>query len=398
MDPRVKPKGDNVYENNNHSSIIGSTKMLVGVPKEIKVHEYRVGLVPASVRELIHHGHKVIVQKSAGSGIGFEDADYQVAGARIAETADDVFAAADMIVKVKEPQASEYGKLREGQVLFTYLHLAPDLPQTKGLMESGCIAIAYETVTNAHGGLPLLAPMSEVAGRMSVQVGAHCLEKEQGGSGMLLGGVPGVAAAKVVIIGGGVSGTNAARMAMGMEAHVTVIDRSIERLYALDLQFGPMLNTIYSTVDAIETFVTGADLVIGAVLVPGAAAPKLITREMMRGMRPGSVFVDIAIDQGGCAETSRGTTHTDPTYVEEGVVHYCVTNMPGAVSRTSAFALNNATLPFTLALADKGHKKALADDSHLMNGLNVAGGKVTHAAVAEAHGLDHTPAEQALGL
>ncbi len=372
--------------------------MLIGVPKEIKVHEYRVGLVPGSVRELIHHGHKVIVQKNAGSGIGFEDADFEAVGAQIAPTADDVFAVADMIVKVKEPQAEEYGKLRQGQVLFTYLHLAPDLPQTKGLMESGCIAIAYETVTNVHGGLPLLAPMSEVAGRMSVQVGAHCLEKEQGGSGMLLGGVPGVAAAKVVIIGGGVSGTNAARMAMGMEAHVTVIDRSIEQLYALDLQFGPMLNTIYSTVDAIETLVTGADLVIGAVLVPGAAAPKLVTRNMMRHMRPGSVFVDIAIDQGGCAETSRGTTHTDPTYVEEGVVHYCVTNMPGAVARTSTFALNNATLPFTLALADKGYKKALADDKHLMNGLNVAGGEVSYEAVAEAHGMNYTPAKQFLGL
>jgi alanine dehydrogenase len=372
--------------------------MLVGVPKEVKVHEYRVGLVPGSVRELIHHGHKVIVQKGAGSGIGFEDADYEAVGAQIAETADDVFVVADMIVKVKEPQPEEYGKLRKGQVLFTYLHLAPDLPQTKGLIESGCIAIAYETVTNAHGGLPLLAPMSEVAGRMSVQVGAHCLEKEQGGSGMLLGGVPGVAAAKVVIIGGGVSGTNAARMAMGMEAHVTVIDRSIERLYALDLQFGPKLNTIYSTVDAIESFVTGADLVIGAVLVPGAAAPKLVTRDMMRQMRPGSVFVDIAIDQGGCAETSRGTTHTDPTYVEEGVVHYCVTNMPGAVARTSTFALNNATLPFTLALADRGYKKALAANPHLMNGLNVAGGKVTYEAVAEAHGLHYTPPKQALGL
>jgi len=372
--------------------------MLVGVPKEIKIHEYRVGLVPGSVRELVHQGHQVIVEKNAGAGIGFDDADFKAAGAKIAATADEVFAAAGMIVKVKEPQASEYGKLRQGQVLFTYLHLAPDLPQTKGLMESGCIAIAYETVTNARGGLPLLGPMSEVAGRMSVQVGAHCLEKEQGGSGMLLGGVPGVAAAKVVIIGGGVSGTNAARMAMGMEAHVTVIDRSIERLYELDLQFGPKLNTIYSTVDAIDTYVTGADLVIGAVLVPGAAAPKLITRAMLRKMRPGSVFVDIAIDQGGCAETSRGTTHTDPTYIEEGVVHYCVTNMPGAVARTSTFALNNATLPFTLALADKGHKKALADDAHLMNGLNVAGGQVTYAAVAEAHGLKFTPPEIALGL
>ncbi|HIC81421.1 MAG TPA: alanine dehydrogenase, partial [Kiloniellaceae bacterium] len=309
--------------------------MLVGVPKEVKNHEYRVGLVPASVRELVHHGHKVVVETTAGEGIGFGDDDYRQAGAEILGDAEAVFAQAEMIVKVKEPQPAEYARLRQGQVLFTYLHLAPDLEQTRGLMESGCIAVAYETVTNARGGLPLLAPMSEVAGRMSVQVGAHCLEKEQGGSGMLLGGVPGVAAAKVVIIGGGVSGTNAARMAMGMEAHVTVIDRSLERLYQLDLQFGPMLNTIYSTVDAIERHVVGADLVIGAVLVPGAAAPKLVTREMVRQMRPGSVLVDIAIDQGGCFETSRGTTHADPTYVEEGAVHYCVTNMPGAVARTS---------------------------------------------------------------
>ena len=318
-------------------------------------------------------------------------------GAEVLGSAEEGFAAADMIVKVKEPQASEYGLLRDGQILYTYLHLAPDLPQTQGLVESGCIAIAYETVTNARGGLPLLAPMSEVAGRMSVQVGAHCLEKEQGGSGMLLGGVPGVAAAKVVIIGGGVSGTNAARMAMGMEAHVTVIDRSLEQLYALDLQFGPMLNTIYSTVDSIETHVTGADLVIGAVLVPGAAAPKLVTRDMVSRMRPGSVLVDIAIDQGGCFETSKPTTHSDPTYVEEGCVHYCVTNMPGAVARTSTIALNNATLPFGLALADKGYKQALRDNPHLRNGLNVAGGKVTYQAVAEAHGLDYTPAEDVLG-
>ncbi len=371
--------------------------MLVGVPKEVKVHEYRVGLVPASVRELVHHGHQVMVQRDAGTGIGCEDEAYEAAGARIVESADEVFAEADMIVKVKEPQPAEYRKLRKGQVLFTYLHLAPDLAQTKGLMESGSIAIAYETVTNARGGLPLLAPMSEVAGRMSVQVGAHCLEKEQGGSGMLLGGVPGVPAARVVIIGGGVSGTNAARMAMGMEAHVTVIDKNLERLYALDLQFGAMLNTIYSTVDAIESHVVDADLVIGAVLVPGAAAPKLITRDMVRQMRPGSVFVDIAIDQGGCAETSRGTTHTDPTYVEEGVVHYCVTNMPGAVARTSTFALNNATLPFTLALANKGYKKALADNPHLMAGLNVAFGKLAYEAVAEAHGLAYTPPAKALG-
>ncbi|MPZ11052.1 MAG: alanine dehydrogenase [Kiloniellaceae bacterium] len=372
--------------------------MLVGVPKEVKNNEYRVGLVPASVRELVHHGHKVVVETRAGDGIGFTDEDYRAAGAEIAPEAESVFAKADMIVKVKEPQPAEYARLREGQVLFTYLHLAPDLPQTEGLVKSGCIAIAYETVTGARGGLPLLSPMSEVAGRMSVQVGAHCLEKEQGGSGMLLGGVPGVAAARVVIIGGGVSGTSAARMAMGMEAHVTVIDRSLDRLYELDMQFGAMLNTIYSTVDAIERHVMGADLVIGAVLVPGAAAPKLVTREMVRQMRPGSVLVDIAIDQGGCFETSRGTTHADPTYVEEDCVHYCVTNMPGAVARTSTFALNNATLPFTLALADKGFRRALAEDPHLKNGLNVAGGKVTYKAVAEAHGLDYAPAEEVIGL
>ncbi len=372
--------------------------MLVGVPKEVKVHEYRVGLVPASVRELVHHGHQVVVETTAGEGIGFTDVDYEAAGATIAPDADTVFAKAEMIVKVKEPQPAEYGRLREGQVLFTYLHLAPDLPQTEGLIKSGCIAIAYETVTNARGGLPLLSPMSEVAGRMSVQVGAHCLEKEPGGSGMLLGGVPGVAAAKVVIIGGGVAGTNAARMAMGMEAHVTVIDRSLERLYELDLQFGPMLNTIYSTVDAIERHVIVADLVIGAVLVPGAAAPKLVTREMVRQMRPGSALVDIAIDQGGCFETSRGTTHADPTYIDEGCVHYCVTNMPGAVARTSTFALNNATLPFVLALANKGHRSALAENPHLKNGLNVAGGKVTYKAVAEAHGLDYVAPEEALGI
>ena len=372
--------------------------MLVGVPKEVKTHEYRVGLVPGSVRELIHHSHKVLVETNAGAGIGFGDDDYRAVGAEIAGSAEEVFAKAEMIVKVKEPQPAEYGRLKENQVLFTYLHLAPDEAQTRGLMESGCVAIAYETVTDARGGLPLLAPMSEVAGRMSVQVGAHCLEKEQGGSGMLLGGVPGVAAAKVVIIGGGVSGTNAARMAMGMEAHVTVIDKSLERLYALDLQFGPMLNTIYSTVDAIETHCIGADLVIGAVLVPGAAAPKLVTREMVSQMRPGSVLVDIAIDQGGCFETSRGTTHAEPTYVEEGCVHYCVTNMPGAVARTSTFALNNATLPFVLDLANKDYRHALYENPHLKAGLNVAHGKVTYKAVAEAHGLPFTPPEEMLGI
>lgn len=372
--------------------------MLVGVPKEVKNHEYRVGLVPSSVRELVHHGHKVLVETNAGEGIGFSDADYEVAGAQIEPDAESVFSKAEMIVKVKEPQPQEYARLREGQVLFTYLHLAPDLAQTQGLIDSGCIAIAYETVTNARGGLPLLAPMSEVAGRMSVQVGAHCLEKEQGGSGMLLGGVPGVAAARVVIIGGGVAGTNAARMAMGMEAHVTVIDRSLDRLYELDLQFGPMLNTIFSTVDSIERHVIGADLVIGSVLVPGAAAPKLVTRDMVRQMRPGSALVDIAIDQGGCFETSRGTTHSDPTYMEEGCVHFCVTNMPGAVARTSTIALNNATLPFTLALANKGYRAALAEDEHLKRGLNVAGGKVTYKAVAEAHGLEFVAPEEALGV
>ena len=372
--------------------------MLIGVPKEIKVEEYRVGLVPGTVRELVHHGHRVMIETNAGSGTGFTDDDYRRAGAEIADSAEEVFAKADMVVKVKEPLEREYRQLREGQVLFTYLHLAPDLAQTQGLIDSGCIAIAYETVTDAGGGLPLLAPMSEVAGRMSVQVGAHCLEKEQGGSGMLLGGVPGVAAAHVVVIGGGVSGTNAARMAMGMEAHVTVIDINLAQLYALDLQFGPMLNTIFSTVDNIESHVIGADLVIGAVLVPGAAAPKLVTREMVKRMRPGSVLVDIAIDQGGCFETSRPTTHAKPTYVAEGAVHYCVTNMPGAVARTSTFALNNATLPFTLALADKGHRRALAEDPHLKQGLNVAGGKVTYKAVAKALDLPYTAPEEALAL
>ncbi len=372
--------------------------MLIGVPKELKVHEYRVGLVPGSVRELMHHGHQVMIETNAGAGIGIDDDVYHAVGAEIVGSPEEVFAAADMIVKVKEPQPSEYTLLREGQLLYTYLHLAPDEPQTRGLIESGCIAVAYETVTDDRGGLPLLAPMSEVAGRMSVQVGAHCLEKESGGSGMLLGGVPGVAAARVVIIGGGVSGTNAARMAMGMEASVTVIDKSLGRLYELDLQFGPMLNTIYSTVDAIETHVTGADLVIGAVLLPGMAAPKLVTREMVRKMRPGSVLVDIAIDQGGCFETSRPTTHSEPTYVEEGCVHYCVTNMPGAVARTSTFALNNATLPFGLALANKGARQAFADHPHLKNGLNVALGKVTYKAVADAHGLPYVAPEEALGF
>jgi alanine dehydrogenase len=370
--------------------------MLIGVPKEIKTHEYRVGLIPGSVRELVHHGHQVVVEKGAGAGIGFDDAAYQKAGARVLATAADVFAAAEMIVKVKEPQPQEIALLRKSQVLFTYLHLAADKVQTEGLMRSGAVCIAYETVTDARGGLPLLAPMSEVAGRMAIQVGAHCLEKEQGGAGILLGGVPGVAAAKVVILGGGVAGTNAARVAMGMEAYVTVIDKSLPRLYELDLQFGSQLHTLFATVENIEREVLSADLVIGAVLVAGAAAPKLVTREMVKQMRPGSVLVDISIDQGGCFETSRPTTHASPTYVEEGVIHYCVTNMPGAVARTSTFALNNATLPFSLALANKGWRKALAEDPHLRAGLNIAAGKVTHAAVAQALGLPLTSAEQAI--
>ncbi|HLI10125.1 MAG TPA: alanine dehydrogenase [Alphaproteobacteria bacterium] len=370
--------------------------MRVGVPKEIKTHEYRVGLVPSSVRELVHHGHQVIVETQAGAGIGFDDDAYRAAGATIAGTAADVFRAADLVVKVKEPQLRECKMLRDGQVLFTYLHLAADPQQAKGLIESGCTAIAYETVTDDAGGLPLLAPMSEVAGRMSIQVGAHCLEKEQGGSGILLGGVPGVLSGKVVIIGGGVSGTNAARMAMGLEAHVTVIDKSLRRLYELDLQFGAKLHTMFATVDAIEQQVLSADLVIGAVLVPGAAAPKLVSREMVGRMRRGSVMVDISIDQGGCFETSKPTTHADPTYVEQGVVHYCVTNMPGAVARTSTFALNNATLPFTLALADKGFRQALADNRHLRNGLNVHRGRITHKAVAQDLDLAFQPSEDAL--
>ncbi|MEZ5831139.1 MAG: alanine dehydrogenase [Dongiaceae bacterium] len=372
--------------------------MLIGVPKEIKNHEYRVGLTPSSVRELVHHGHKVLVETKAGAGIGFDDAAYQAAGATIAPNASDVFAKADMIVKVKEPQPVECKMLRKGQLLYTYLHLAPDPEQTEGLIKSGCTAIAYETVTSARGGLPLLAPMSEVAGRMSVQVGAHYLEKAQGGAGILLGGVPGVRAANVVVIGGGISGTHAVRMALGMEAIVTVIDKNLDRLRELDELFGSSLNTIYSTVDAIEQYVVEADLVIGAVLVPGAAAPKLVTRKMIQKMRPGSVVVDIAIDQGGCFETSHATTHADPVYVVDGITHYCVANMPGAVARTSTIALNNATLPFAVALANKGAKKALADDPHLLNGLNIHDGQVTYKAVADALKLKYTPAQQALGL
>ena len=370
--------------------------MRVGVPKEIKNHEYRVGMVPGSVRELVHHGHEVMVQSKAGEGIGITDADYQSAGATIIADAKEIFAMADMIVKVKEPQAQEYKLLRDGQILFTYLHLAAEPALTKALVESGCIAIAYETVTDAMGGLPLLAPMSEVAGRMSIQAGAHCLEKAQGGRGVLLGGVPGVPAADVLVLGGGVAGTNAVRMAIGMEARVTVIDKSLRRLYELDMLFGAKLNTIYATVDAIEDQVLQSDLVVGAVLVPGAAAPKLVSKEMVSKMRRGSVLVDISIDQGGCFATSKPTTHAEPTFTLDGVVHYCVTNMPGAVPRTSTFALNNATLPFTLALATQGYKAALEANAHLRNGLNVARGKVTHAAVARDLGFAHVPAEKAL--
>ena len=371
--------------------------MIVGVPKEIKTLENRVGLTPPSVRELVERGHTVLVESCAGAGINITDADYAAAGGRVVDTAAEVFATAELIVKVKEPQPVECAMLREGQVLFTYLHLAPDPEQTRALVESGCVAIAYETVTNASGGLPLLAPMSEVAGRMSVQVAAHCLEHEQGGAGILLGGVPGVQAANVLILGGGVAGTNAARMAMGMEAHVTVIDKSLHRLYELDMQFGRQINPIYATRDAIERYVRDADVVVGAVLVPGAAAPKLVTRELVAAMKTGSVLVDIAIDQGGCFDTSRPTTHAAPTYVTDGVVHYCVTNMPGAVPRTSAFALNNATLPFTLALADKGYRKAMAEDVHLRAGLNVHRGQVTHEAVAHDLGYDYAPPERAIG-
>jgi alanine dehydrogenase len=370
--------------------------MLIGVPKEVKSHEHRVGLVPASVRELVHHAHRVIVETGAGAGIGFDDAAYQAAGAGIAAEAAELFAAADLIVKVKEPQAHEIAALREGQILFTYLHLAADREQAEGLMRSGAVAIAYETVTDARGGLPLLAPMSEVAGRMAIQVGAHCLEKEQGGIGVLLGGVPGVAAAKVVVLGGGVAGTNAVRMAMGMEAYVTVIDKSLPRLYELDMQFGARLHTLFSTIETIEHEVAAADLVIGAVLVPGGAAPKLVSRALVRAMKRGAVIVDISIDQGGCVETSRPTTHDAPTYVEEGVVHYCVTNMPGAVARTSASALNNATLPFVLAIAERGWRGALAQDPHLRDGLNVCRGRITHPAVARDLGLPLFAPERAL--
>jgi alanine dehydrogenase len=370
--------------------------MLIGVPKEIKVREYRVGLTPTSVRELSALGHQVIVEHDAGAGIGMDDADYERAGATIVANARDVFDRAEMIVKVKEPQVAERKMLRPEHVLFTYLHLAPDPEQTADLVKSGATCIAYETVTSPSGGLPLLAPMSEVAGRMSVQAGAYFLEKAHGGHGVLLGGVPGVDPAKVVVLGGGVVGTHAVHIALGMGADVWVIDRNVDVLRRLWSHFGRPLNTVFSTRDAIDRHLRDADLVIGGVLIPGAEAPKLITREHVRTMRTGSVIVDVAIDQGGCAETSRPTTHDEPTYVVDGVIHYCVANMPGGVPKTSTHALNNATLPFVVALANKGWQRALGEDRHLRNGLNVWNGKVTCEPVAEALGYDYVPPERAL--
>jgi alanine dehydrogenase len=370
--------------------------MRIGVPKEIKNDEYRIGLTPAAVKELVSHGHSVMVEANGGSAIGFTNQQYIAAGAVIVDAPETIFAEADMIVKVKEPQPHECKMLREGQVLYTYLHLAPDPTQTKLLLASGAICIAYETVTDVYGGLPLLAPMSEVAGRMSIQAAAHHLEKAQGGSGTLLGGVPGVEPGRVVIIGGGVVGTNAAYMAVGMGADVTLLDSSLRRLRELDEIFGNGIKTVHSSVDSIERYAASADVVIGGVLIPGASAPKLINREHLRAMRDGSVVVDVAIDQGGCFETSKPTTHHDPTYVVDGIIHYCVANMPGGVARTSTMALNNATMPFAVALANKGVNQALKDDRHLMNGLNVYAGKVTYQAVAQALNYDYTPANELL--
>lgn len=360
--------------------------MRIGVPKEVKNHEYRVGLTPSSVRELIVNGHEIVIETDAGSGIDISDTDYINAGARIIDSAEGVYTEADMIVKVKEPQPQECPLLREGQILFTYLHLAPDPKLSEMIMQSGCTAIAYETVTDEKGRLPLLAPMSEVAGRMSIQAGAHALEKAQGGRGILLGGVAGVSPGKVVVLGGGVVGSNAIRVATGMEAQVTVLDKSLDRLRELDFHYGASLNTIYATQDAIERYVMDADLIIGAVLVPGGSAPKLVSRELLSQMKPGAVLVDVSIDQGGCFETSTPTTYADPTYVVDGIVHYCVANMPGGAARTSTFALNNATLPFIIELANKGASKAMLENSHLRNGLNVYKGKITHPAVAESLG------------
>jgi alanine dehydrogenase len=370
--------------------------MLIGVPKEIKVHEYRVGMTPSSVREAIVHGHAVIVETRAGAGIGASDDDYRNAGAQVADAAAEVFARGELIVKVKEPQPAERKMLRANQVLFTYLHLAADRAQAQDLLASGAVCVAYETVTSPAGGLPLLAPMSEVAGRLAIQAGAHCLEKSTGGMGMLLGGVPGVAPARIVILGAGVVGTNAAQMAVGTGAQVVVIDKSIDALRRIDALFNGRALTVYSNRDNIEREVRRADLVISGVLIPGDAAPKLITKAMLAKMKPGSVIVDVAIDQGGSTETSKATTHADPTYVVDGVVHYMVANMPGAVPRTSTYALNNATLPFTLALADKGWRDAVRNDPHLKHGLNIVDGRITHQAVAHALGLGYTAADTLL--
>ena len=369
--------------------------MLIGVPKEIKDHEYRVGLTPASVRELVDHGHAVILEDSAGAGIGFSNDDYVDVGAVIADSTESVFAEAEMIVKVKEPQPAECRMLKEGQLLFAYLHLAPDPTQTELLMASGATCIAYETVTDDSNALPLLIPMSVLAGRLSIQAGAHYLEKMQGGRGVLLSGVPGVAPAKVTIIGGGVVGENAAYMAVGMGADVTILDRSLARLQQLDIEYGGRVRCVYSTKNTIEEYVSKADLVVGAVLIPGSRAPRVLTRDVISCMPSGSVVVDVAIDQGGCFETSKATTHKDPTYVVDGVIHYCVTNMPGAAARTATLALNNAILPFALALAEKG-TQALRDDKNFLNGLNVHRGKVVHRAVCEALGYEHSDAEAAL--
>ena len=370
--------------------------MIVGLPKEIKNHEYRVGLTPSSVRELTSRGHKVLVQRNAGTEIGLTDDQYVAAGAQLVDTAKEIFALAEMVVKVKEPQPEECAMLRQGQILYTYLHLAPDPEQTTALVKSGAICIAYETITGANGGLPLLAPMSEVAGRMAIQAGAAHLEKSKGGMGLLLGGVPGVAPGHIVIIGAGVVGTNAMQMAVGTGARVTILDKSIDRLRQLDLVYGNRIATVYSNAQAIEEAVLSADLVIGGVLVPGAAAPKLVTRDLISRMKPGAVVVDVAIDQGGCFETSHATTHAEPTFVVDGVIHYCVANMPGAVARTSTFALNNATIGHAVALAEKGWQRAMRDDMHLKNGLNVCQGKVTYQAVAQALGYEYVKADTLL--
>lgn len=370
--------------------------MRIGVPKEIKNHEYRVGLTPGSVREVRRFGHQVCVETNAGTAIGMTDEDYINAGAKIAGSAEEIFAENEMIVKVKEPQPEECARLREEQILFTYLHLAPDPQQAKSLMDAGVIAIAYETVTGPGNTLPLLAPMSEVAGRLSIQAGAHALEKAQGGAGVLLGGVPGVAPAKVLVIGGGVVGDNAAYMARGMGAEVTILDRSLPRLRELDGEYGGRVKCVYSTSETIEEYALTADMVVGAVLVPGASAPKLLSRDIISRMKQGSVVVDVAIDQGGCFETSKATTHQEPTYVVDGVVHYCVANMPGAVARTSTLALNNATLPFVLTLASRGYKEALLSDQDLQNGLNVYKGRINCEAVAKSLNYDYLPAVEAL--